>query len=280
MQQLDIRAFQETLEAAKSVLILLPQNPDTDAVAAALSLKLAFDGGRDVTVACVSPMTVEFNRLVGVDSVTDNPGNKNLIIEFDKTASPGVDRVTWESGDTLKLIVIPKTGTSAPTQNQISLNYAGVATDLVIVVKAQDKTSLGTLGQNPEIFTETIKLALVSNSPTQGFLGAVEVIDPQASSVSEVIYELLETMAVPTTQDIATNLLQGIRTGSNAFQNVSAKTFAAASRLVEVGANTASPAAPQGPSQSMFAPPANPGQAENPPQDWLEPKVMKGTSIS
>lgn len=268
MQQLDIRAFQETLEAAKSVLILLSQNPDTDAVAAALSLKLAFESGRDITVACISPMTVEFNRLVSIDSVTDNPGNKNLIIEFDKTASPGVDRVTWESGDTLKLIVIPKPGFAAPTQNQISLNYAGVAADLVIIVKAQDKASLGTLGQNPEIFTETVKVALVSNSTTQGFSGAVEVIDPQVSSVSEVVYELLETMAIPTNQDIATNLLQGIRMGSQGFQNVTGKTFAAASRLVEVGANTTQP------TQS------NPGQAENPPQDWLEPKVMKGTSIS
>src|SRR3989344_8049375 len=187
MQQVDIKAFQEALEAAKSVLVLLPQNPDIDAVAAALSLKLSLGQGRDVSVACSSPMTVEFNRLVGVDSVTDNPGNKNLIIEFDKEASLGVDRVTWESGDNLKLIVIPKPGLAAPSKEQIKFNYAGVTADLVIIVKSPDRNSLGAFAQNQEIFSETARVALLSNTPVQGFTNAVEVIDPQASSASEVV---------------------------------------------------------------------------------------------
>ncbi|MDO8452394.1 MAG: hypothetical protein Q7S79_01435 [bacterium] len=276
MQQVDIKAFQEALEAAKSVLVLLPQNPDIDAVAAALSLKLALSQGRDVTVASASPMTVEFNRLVGVDSVTDNPGNKNLVIEFDKVASPGVDRVTWESGDNLKLIVIPKPGLPAPSKEQIKFNYAGVAADLVVVVKSPDRNSLGALSQNQEIFSETVKVALLSNSPVQGFTNAVEVIDPSVSSASEVVYELLESMAVQLNSDIATNLLQGLRSGSNNFQIVTAKTFAVAARLVEMGGSTAQ--APSG--GPMFDQGQTQGQVQEPPQDWLEPKVLKGTSIS
>lgn len=276
MQQVDIKAFQEALESAKSVLVLLPQNPDIDAAASALSLKLALGVGREVSVACASPMTVEFNRLVGVDAVTDNPGNKNLVIEFNKDASPGVDRVTWESGDTLKLIVIPKPGRPAPTKDQLILNYAGVAADLVIVVKSPDRNSLGALKDNQDIFSENARIALLSNSPVQGFANAVEVIDPGASSTSEVVYELLESMAVALNSDIATNLLQGVRSGSANFQTVTARTFAVAARLVELGASTA-----QTPStQPMFGPGQSAGQVQEPPQDWLEPKVLKGTSIS
>ena len=221
-------------------------------------------------------MTVEFNRLVGVDSVTDNPGNKNLIIEFDKEASPGVDRVTWESGDNLKLIVIPKPGQKAPSKDQIKFNYAGVAADLIIVVKSPDRNSLGALAGNQEIFSENVQVALLSNSPVQGFASSVEVIDPQASSASEVVYELLESMAVQLNSDTATNLLQGIRSGSNNFQIVTAKTFAVAARLVEMGGSTVEAPA----TEDLFSQGQMQGQVQEPPADWLEPKVLKGTSIS
>lgn len=278
MQQLDIRAFQEALEAAKSVLILLPQNPDVDGVASALSLKLAIEAGREVTVACVSQMTVEYNRLVGVETITDNPVNKNLIIEFDKVVSPAVDRVTWESADTLKLIVIPKPGYAAPTQNQFSLNYAGVNVDLVIVVKAENKASLGSIAENTDIFSATSKVVLISNFPTQGFLSPIEIINPQAICTSEVVFELLEEMAITLSPDIATNLLQGIKYGSASFQNVTSKTFTAASVLVESGANRGT-LTPAGETQGFMAQPVNLVEGVV-PQNIQETKTTEGTSVS
>ena len=67
--------FQDTISRSNSVLIVLPQSPDLDTVAAGLSIYLALSSyGKTSSVFCPSDMLVEFNRLVGVDKVSRELG--------------------------------------------------------------------------------------------------------------------------------------------------------------------------------------------------------------
>jgi hypothetical protein len=111
MAQLDSN-LKSLLDSARSVALLLPPTPSFDVVAASLGLKLSLEqAGKVVTLASLEPLTVEFNRLVGVNTVTQTFGKRDLVISF-----PGqtdlVDKVSYnvDHGE-LQLVVTPKAGT-------------------------------------------------------------------------------------------------------------------------------------------------------------------------
>ena len=68
--------------------------------------------------------------------------------------------------------------------------------------------------------------------------GALNLVDPGASSTTELIAELLATLGVKLTVDIATNLLNAIYAATNNFQNanVTSMAFEVASVCLKAGA--------------------------------------------
>src|SRR3989344_7924440 len=101
------------LDSSHALALLLPQNPKLDAVSSALSLKLVLEQmGKSALVVCQDAMTVEFNRLVGIDTVTHSFGGRNLVISF-PGQTEAVDKVSYavEQGE-LQLVITPKSGTS------------------------------------------------------------------------------------------------------------------------------------------------------------------------
>lgn len=275
MQNLDLKGFQQVLSEAKSVVILMPEKPSLDTVASATALSLALSqDGKETTVACPSPMLVEFNRLVGVQKVTDSIENRNLTISFEDYEATNIERVSYniENGKFM-LVIAPKTGTLAPNKDQVVVGYRGVAGDLVIVVGASSKDTLGQFNQEKELFGEGTKVVLVSNTPVSGFNSASELISPDASSISESALRVIEGLNLHLNPDMATNLFAGLRAGTDSFQKaVTAETFSAASRLVRAGARLDSQA-------------ATPSTVQNQPQattpaSWMEePKVFTGNRL-
>lgn len=274
MQAIDIKSFQDTLSQSKSVLIVLPENPAFDHVAGALSLHLAVkEWGKEVNVVCTTPMIVEFNRLVGVDKVCDNVADKNLTIAFENYDASDIEKVSWNIEDgQFTLLVSPKSGITAPSREQVKLGYRGIAAEIVIVVGAQSKNELGKLAQSNELFGQDVRVAVVNNTPSSGFASPMELINPQASSLSEVVFQLIESMGLPINRDIASNLFMGVRTGTNNFSagGVNADTFATAARLMRAGASI-------GPEVLNVKPGKIPGEAV--PADWKEPKIYKGSTL-
>nr|MBP9687413.1 hypothetical protein [Candidatus Woesebacteria bacterium] len=82
------------LTDSKSLLVLLPKNPYFDQVAAATSLYLGLSSKYEVTMVSPVPMVVEYNRLVGVEKISTEIGNKNLVI---KVSAATVERVFYET---------------------------------------------------------------------------------------------------------------------------------------------------------------------------------------
>lgn len=270
----DIERFKEVLGQTKQALIILPQNPNFDSVAAGLSLSLALrKRGLTATVSCPSQMTVEFNRLVAVNKVRQDLGDKNLVLSFANYPAEDIERVSYniENGQ-FTLTVIPKPGNSAPRQEQINSSYAGISSDLVIVVNANYPSGLGRFAENKELL-ESKNLTLFSNDPLSGWPRSIELIDTSCSSVSEVAYEVIEQLGIEIDQDLATNLYMGLEAGTVSFSSgqVSADTFEKAARLLRAGAQRASQqrSVQEGSSQVRQA-----------PQDWTgPPKVYKGSTL-
>lgn len=257
----DLQQFREILASLKSALVILPSKPSVDHVAAGLALSNSLNKhGISTVVSSPDPMTVEFNRLVGVEQIREDLGDKNLVISFGDYPAEDIERVAYNiNNGQFILTAIPKPDKVAPKQEQILVNYSGVGADLILVVGANYPQDLGKFADLKEIL-EQPNLALLGNEPLAGWPRAIELIDASGVAISEVVLDIIETLELPLDGDIATNIFLGLEEGSSNFTKtaVSAKTFAKAAMLLEKGAKRNLPAKPQVP---QFARKASPQAA-------------------
>ena len=288
-------SFSSLIDSASSVLILLAARPYFDQVAAGLSLYLALRDRKDTSISCSTPMIVEFNRLVGVNKITSELGNKNMVIKLLDYNPRAVERVSAEvEGNELNLVVIPKSGTPPPKKEQVAISYSGVSADTVVLIGGANVSHF------PQIEGKDLMGAKLLHLGTRAItLGSgkepISFAKP-GSSISEVAASLINESGFSMDPDIATNLLMGIEEGSREFKgpDVTAQTFEIVATLMKAGGKripprTSPPAfRPQAPSMTAPTPafPApqieavEPEVPKEPPKDWLEPKIYKGTSIS
>lgn len=291
------------LDPANSILILLPTDPTFDTFAAGLSFFLALQGTKTTQIAASSPVTVEFNRLIGVNKVASELGNKNLVVSFYDYKAEDIERVSYDIEDgQFRLTVIPKPGIAAPNKDQVKLSYSGVSADTVILVGGVNENHF------PAIFSKDLlgaKLVHIGNRviSSDSSKGILSFATP-SSSISELIAKVLSQLSLPVDPDIATNLLMGIEDATDNYKSpeVTAETFEITAGLIRAGGRRL---AKVGLDRQNFPPGAIPqtvtksepyredlsmvadekiedkeSTVEEPPEDWLQPKIYKGTSVS
>ena len=294
-------SFSALPESATSILVVLPVNPSFDEAAAGLSLYLSLRETKETMIYCASPMTVGLNRLIGVNKITSELGNKNLTIKFTGYEAANIEKVSYDiDNGEFKLTVVPKAGFTAPAKDQMGVTYSGVSADLVILI--------GGAGANdfPILASQELSGVKTAHVGVRAIAGLNEVLSfaRPGSSVSELAASLIKENSMSLDADVATNLVMGIEEGSRSFgsDEVSPDTFEIFAYLLRNGGqrppkqklNQASFPAGSIPSKPFSAPkPVQKMQPvleqvenkedtpENPPADWLaQPKVYKGTSIS
>jgi len=275
--QQSIDNLEAIIASSKSSLILLPQNPSFDEVAAGLSLYLSLRNKSQISINSPTPMTVEFNRLVGVNKITTNAGDKNLTIRFRDYNPSSVDKVNYDiKNGEFYLTIIPKGGTKSPLEENVVISYSGVLSELIILVGGKDSA------QFSSAFSEEAKdskIVHVGNEDLVVSEGSrpLKFARP-GSSVCEAVAELIKESGYTIDADIATNLLAGILSKGQSLSSseLSADTFALIADLIRAGGRRTPPVArPDYPVGSI------PGEAPDTPKDWYQaPKVYKGTSIN
>lgn len=294
-------SFSSIVNQANSVLILIAKNPYVDQVAAGLSLYLSLKNqGKNVMVAASSPMMVEHNRLVGIDKVTTEPGNKNLVIKFSGYQADNIERVSYDvDGQEFRLTVIPKPQFEPPVKDNIDLSYSGIAADIVILVGGMNISHFPLISTGQLVSSKIVHVG-VQTLPSEGGI-QVQSFAEGTASTSELVAKLIKDISATIDQDIASNLLMGMQEGTRNFSHsrVTAETFHLAGELMEKGASL-DPR--QSTDQKQYPPGAIPGQpvksfapvtpeAANPeanasqdkvdrnaPESWLQPKIYKGSS--
>lgn len=293
-------SFKTLIDSSSEVLILFSKKPNLDEVSAGLSFYLSLIGsGKNAIVSCPEPMTAEFSRLVGVDKVTSNLGNKNLSLKFINYEATNVDKVSYDIlNGQFKLTVSPKAGFKSPTKDQIEIDYSGTSAEFIVLIGGQNDDSFSLL-KNPEITKS--KIIHIGNKFLDVEDKNLQILSfaKQASSVSEVVAALLKEGGFVIGPDIATNLLTGIEKGSSNFQNdgVTSQTFELFAELLKLGGirtkKVLSSNFPQGsiPTKPFSQPQIvaekamTPEEAEEElnqeiPPSWSEPKIYTGTSVS
>lgn len=316
MAKPDASPIKPLLDPAKSITILLPRNPSYDSVASALSLKLTLDAhGKTAEVVCADPMTVEFSRLVGIDTVGTSLANSNLVISF-PGQTENVDKVSYnlDNGE-LQLVITPKVGAPSLDHRRLKFVPASQLPEVVILVGVNQLQDLGPVYIDAkELFSKVSLISFTRDMPVESF-AKHHLYDAESSSISEIVFHILSSLNFNLHPDVATNLLSGLEKATAAFQSpqVTYVTFETAANLIRRGARrhtdtisadnfptgsiptqsyTETPApvvakpAPQpaSPSASGWgtdgtpaATTANP--AATPPTDWYEPKIYRGPML-
>jgi len=295
MAKPDTTKLKELLSTAKHVMVFLPENPHFDAVATALSLKLGLQSmGKNVSVLCPQEMTVEFNRLVGVDTIASAFGTRHLVISF-PGQTENVDKISYnvENGE-LQLVVTPKA--TAPDLDHTKLKFIAHTnhSDLAILVGVHQLLDLGNFYHSArDFFINTKLVSLTVDLPQENYT-SYQIYDPNASSLSEIALHIIESLELRVDIDIATNLLTGLEKATDNFSSpdVSHATFDAAAKLMRRGARRGKAinpdsfpqgSIPQAQTQPIALSEDIPVHEVPAPDDaspdWYQPKVYSGNMI-
>lgn len=111
--------------------------------------------------------------------------------------------------------------------------------DLIVSLDCSAVRRMGTPYQSLSPQGKDIPIINIDHHVTNLSFGELNWVDPTAVATAEMILELMEMMGVPLDADMATCLLTGIVCDTRGFRtaNTSPKVMAAATRLMEVGAN-------------------------------------------
>lgn len=282
-----INKIQEYLAKSQTIGVLTPKDPNLDQMGGALALYLSLsEAGRNVVIATPNDPLVEVGNLVGIDKVKTSieHGVSDLIVSIPYNGEAVKASFTQEPGS-LNLVFKAEGGELNFDEKDIKYIRPKKAPQLLFIVGTSRILDLGKLFDASEL-KDTIVVNIDNSSENQGF-GDIVMVSTKLSSVSEQVANLLLTLGLPINQDIAQNLMDGISLATKNFQSpkTSALAFEMAGILMRQGASrepnqqirTAftrsqrqdQPSAEEVPSQE---------NTKEPPQDWLAPKIYKGST--
>lgn len=233
----------ELIKDSQKILICTHTNPDGDALGSVLALYLALKKiGKDVIVISPSPPSQAFQFLPALKEVKENfTDSKDFVISID-TSKVKVDKLGYKNfpeEKKLDITITPQQGNFSA--EAVSFHQGSFKFDLIMVLDSPDLERLTTIyDQNPDLFYE-IPVINIDHHPGNEHFGKINWIDLTATSTSEILVALLESLGREKSlfdPDIATALLTGIITDTGSFQhsNTTPKSFTVAAQLIAAGA--------------------------------------------
>lgn len=296
MTDFNLPRLRELLAREEKIIIIVGKKPNLDSMAASTALYLAFTkGGKKVALACPTVPIVELSSLVGIDKVaTSWPVNDGqdltMVLPYEKGR---IEKISYNiEGDKIRLVVkAGADGLGFDIQDIIfTRSGGGSGGGLIFLVGVESPQDLDSL-YNQDL-AKSPSVIILGNKTSQGFNeGVILMEDPQAASVSELTTEVLKNLEAPLDVDIAQNLMQGIVFATNNFQGqTSPLTFEMAGVLLRFGASRTigqKPIQEEPPQTWEIGQEAKQEKKEeekkenlqNPPEDWLTPKIYKGSML-
>lgn len=234
--------FATLLERSHSVLILLPQNPDGDAIGSGWGLYFFLKNrGVDVTIAFSHDpgQLGRYSFLSRPDSISSTiTGARDFVLSFNTKYNKINDVRTERATDELRIYITPDKGSIDP--RDFSFIPAKFKYDMAVVLDSPDKESLGKLyEENPDIFYELPIINIDHHAGNDSF-GQVNIVDMLGSSTAEILADLMEKVdGNSIDENVAECLLTGIIESTNSFQknNTTPKALHAAAMLMSKGAD-------------------------------------------
>lgn len=243
--EVQITELKIEVEKALNVLLFLPSKVDIDRLASALALMLLLkDSGKQAWVVTEDSLKVSHSDLYGVGEVLNQlpkPSSGNLTVTLEGVVDsegkvPALEKLDWyPEGNNLNLIFHVISGQRFEPTNIIP-RYSGGGIDLIFMVGVSNISEVGPVYQQNVAQLAGIPIINIDNDSSNNNFGKINILDPNASSVSEMMVELFPRLGLNLTPDPASNLISGIYSAtSNLTQNAQASTFLILAQALQAG---------------------------------------------
>ncbi|MCK4592491.1 hypothetical protein KAT63_03595 [Candidatus Parcubacteria bacterium] len=230
----------DQITKSEAILLCVSKNPNGDALGAALGFYLALKKlGKKTDVVSPTAVLEKYSFLPSSNLITHKlEGARDYIftvnIEKDK-----LQQLRYEVQDNkLKIFITAKSGDL--NEKNVALESSKFKYDLIIILGTSDLEDLGNVyDDNPELFYEA-PVINIDNNPSNEYFGKINLVDVTISSTSEIVHNLISDLDEKLfDEQIATNLLTGIVSKTDSFQNknTTPKAFLTAASLITKGAN-------------------------------------------
>ncbi len=286
------------INPGKKILIVTPSQITVDKLASSLGLMLSLKAqGYTPTIVTEGTPLVSHSNLFGIGELKNNisqSGSGNFVVTLEGVVEtngqiPTLEKLDWyPEGNNLNLVFHNMPGQKFEPKNIVS-KYSDSGFEIIFVLGAASLSELGNIySQNTPLFNSALVVNIDNNSQNTNF-GKVNVVDPNASSVSEMMVSIFPSLSLNMDLDIASNIVAGVYDAtSNMTQNVKPDTFMAVGQAMQAGGKLPQPntqpaqtlnwTVPQPPTQPEAQQPAlvqvQPEQPITPPQPQFETPVV------
>ncbi len=226
----------EKIEDADSILVTLSRDPSVDEMASAIALTLALDKLGKHTTAIYSGKTPNALEFLKPEETfeTDTNSLQDFIIALDKEKA---DHLRYKiEGDFVKVYITPYKTTIS--EEDLEFSRGEINVDLIISLNVTSAEELdAALQEHGRILHDAVLINISNAIP--GRIGGTEWNDNRASSIAEMIAQLLDAMKTDLTDEIATALLTGVVAATDRFSNekTTPEVMAVSAKLMEKGAD-------------------------------------------
>ena len=227
----------ERLKSANNILVTVSRNPSVDQLSALLGLTLSLNKLGKHAAAVFSgevPSTLEF--LQPEETIEKNTDSlQDFIIALDKAKA---DKLRYKvEDDVVRIFITPYK--SSITQDDLQFSEGDFNVDVVVALGVHQQEDLDeAITAHGRILHDATVTSI--NTSVDGGLGSINWHDNQASSLSELVTELVQAVEPGILDNqIATALLTGIVAETDRFRNekTSSLTMSASAALMSAGAN-------------------------------------------
>jgi hypothetical protein len=271
----------DRIKQANNILVTVSANPSVDQLSACIGMALALNKLKKHATAVFSgtiPSTIEFLQPEKtLEKTTDSL--RDFIIALDKSKA---DKLRYKIEDKVVKIFITPYRTSIG-EKDLQFSEGDFNVDVVVALGVHNQADLDqAITAHGRILHDATVMAI--NVKPGGELGSVNLVDPAASSLSELAVELLDILDKRLIDNqIATSLLTGIVAETERFRNTKTtpKTMSISAELLSAGANqqlvAAKLEAPPPPPPPISRTPASQGTAGGGQQTPPSSKPDDGT---
>lgn len=233
--------IKQAIETARHILVLFDRSENTDALGAALALADFLEKDhKSVDIVCDDfAVSKNLEFLDGINKI--KPGLEHIqkfVIKVDVSHSK-IDSISYDvKDDWLSIYLTPKQGMI--TKNELRTAQSSYKYDLIITLNTPELEMFGKVFlNNTDLFYRTTVINIDYRTANDRY-GQINYIDPNVTSVSEIIYQLSKIWYEPYLNvNNATALLTGMIASTHSFKstNVTPLTLQAAGELINHGAD-------------------------------------------
>lgn len=232
--------IRDQINKSNNILICVGKNSDGDNIGSALAVYTFLQKiQKRVDITSPNMILEKYAFLPYINTIThDIQGARDYVFSLDVNKQ-NLHQLKYEVEEN-KLKIYITTKNKEIQENQILLESSKFVYDLIITLGVSDLDYLGNIyDENSELFYET-PIINIDHRPSNEHYGKMNLIDVSASSTAEIIFNILREIDDNLIDEaIATNLLTGIITATESFQNknTTPKIFLTAAALISKGAN-------------------------------------------